>query len=135
MSTKCAVVLIDDNEVDLFLHEQLIRRAGTFFPVWSFTTPRHAMDHLASLPYTDPAQTYPIILLLDIKMPDMDGFTFIDRLDALPRTLRHRLHIVLLSATLQISDSIRAEAHPAVEAFIAKPLTANKLFELAQLVD
>ncbi|TDX02249.1 response regulator [Dinghuibacter silviterrae] len=134
MSSKCAVVLIDDNEVDLFLHEQLLLRAGSFGPVWSFTNPRRALDHLASLPYIDPTERYPIVLLLDIKMPDMDGFSFLDRLDALPASLRRRCHVVLLSATLQIGDTIRAEAHPSVEAFVTKPLTITKLAEIATLV-
>jgi CheY-like chemotaxis protein len=134
MSSKCAVVLIDDNEVDLFLHEQLIRRAEGFGPVWSFTSPRKALDHLASLPYTDPGDLAPIVVLLDIKMPDMDGFSFLDRLDTLPVSVRNRCHIVLLSATLQIADSIRAEAHPSVEAFVAKPLTISKLAELSESV-
>ena len=129
--TKCAVVLIDDNEVDLFLHEQLIRHAGVFDPVWSFLKPGKALDHLASLPYKDP-DPYPIIILLDILMPGMDGFSFIDRFESLPSSLKDRCHIVLLSATLHLGDTIRAEANPMVEAFINKPLTVNSLMDFAQ---
>ena len=131
-TAKCAVLLIDDNEVDLFLHEQLIRHAGVFAPVWSFTNPAKALDHLASLSYTDTSNIEPIIVLLDIKMPLMDGFSFIDRFEDLAPALRHRCHIVLLSATLQISDSIRAEAHPSVESFIYKPLTVSALIEISE---
>ena len=130
--TKCAVVLIDDNEVDLFLHEQLLRHAGVFDPVWSFLKPGKALDHLASLTYTEAGLLYPIIILLDILMPGMDGFSFIDRFEALPSSLRNRCHIVLISATLRVGDSIRAEANPNVEAFINKPLTVNSLMEVAQ---
>ena len=56
-TTKCAVVLIDDNEVDLFLHEQLIRHAGAFTPVWSFTNPNRALD-LPRLPTLRGAQDF-----------------------------------------------------------------------------
>ncbi len=131
-TTKCAVVLIDDSEVDLFLHEQLIHHAGVFEPVWSFTKPAQALDLLATLSYADPKSTSPILVLLDIKMPGMDGFSFIDRFESLPPSLRDRCHIILLSATLQVGDSIRAEAHPSVETFLEKPLTVNDLIEISK---
>jgi CheY-like chemotaxis protein len=130
--TKCAVLLIDDNEVDLFLHEQLIRHAGVFAPVWSFTNPNSALDLLASLPYTEPKTFFPIIVLLDIKMPIMDGFSFIDHFESLPPSVRNRCHIVLLSSTLQLTDSIRAEANPSVAAFVSKPLTVSSLLEVSE---
>ncbi|HTJ15062.1 MAG TPA: response regulator [Dinghuibacter sp.] len=132
MSSNRAIVLIDDNEVDLYLHEQLIRHTGVFSPVWSFRGPAAALDFLASLPYSEPSATYSIVLLVDIKMPSMDGFSFIDRFEKLPLTLRHRCSIVLLSATLMVSDTIRAEAHPSVAFFIEKPLTVSALLEVAE---
>lgn len=132
MSSNRAIVLIDDNEVDLFLHEQLIKHTGAFSTVWPFRKPAAALDFLASLSYSEPTATYPIVLLLDIKMPSMDGFSFIDQFERLPLSLQRRCRIVLLSATLMISDSIRAEAHPSVAYFLEKPLTVNALLEVAE---
>lgn len=130
-TTKCAIVLIDDNEVDLFLHEQLIHHAGKFNPVWSFIRPADALDLLASLHYAEPGASYPILLLLDIKMPEMDGFSFLRNFEMLPRPMRERCRVVMLSATLQLSDSIRAEANPLVDAFVSKPLTVSSLLQTA----
>lgn len=131
-TTKCAVVLIDDNEVDLFLHEQLIHHAGKFNPVWSFIRPADALDLLASLHFAEPGASYPILVLLDIKMPEMDGFSFLNSFEMLPSSLRGRCRVVMLSATLQLSDSIRAEANPLVDAFVSKPLTIPSLLETAE---
>jgi CheY-like chemotaxis protein len=130
-TTKCAIVLIDDNKVDLFLHEQLISHSGNFSPVWSFLRPADALDLLATLAYTEPNASYPILLLLDIKMPDMDGFSFLDSFEMLPGAIRRRCRIVMLSSTLQVSDAVRAEANPMVDAFVSKPLTIPSLLKAA----
>src|ERR1700744_4901872 len=132
MSSNRAIVLIDDNEVDLFLHEQLIRHTGAFSPVWAFRSASLALDFLASLPFSEPSALYPIVILLDIKMPSIDGFSFIDRLEKFPLSVRQRCHIVILAAPLQIGDTIRAEAHPSVAFFISKPLSVSALLEVAE---
>jgi len=131
---NCAVVLIDDSEVDIFLHEQLIMHAGGFAPVWSFSTPEAALDHLASLAFSEPKSSLPIIILLDIKMPNMDGFSFVSRFESLPAAVKDRCSIVMLSATLRASDTLRAEAIPAIAAFVNKPLTVNLLRGLAATI-
>jgi CheY-like chemotaxis protein len=131
-TNKCAAVLVDDNEVDLFLHEKLVSMAGIFSPISSFVKPAAALDYLATLVYNDPKADYPIIVFLDIKMPEMDGFSFITRFETLPSAIRNRCHIVVLTSSLYLSDAIRAEANPTVAAFMYKPLTVRSLKELSE---
>ena len=130
-TANCAAVLVDDNEVDLFLHEQLLRLAGSFSHIWTFPVAEAALDHLVSLYNTQGKADYPIMILLDIKMPDMDGFQFVSRLQQLPDSLKNRCYVVMISATLQLSDSVRAEANPYIFRFLGKPLTAKVLREVA----
>jgi CheY-like chemotaxis protein len=131
MIIPCAIVLIDDNAVDLYLHEQVMRRAGKFEPIWPFSSPSEALDHLASLPFLEPGAHYPILILLDIKMPEMDGFTWLNRFEKLPAAVQVRCHVIMLSSTLQHTDSIRAEANPVVSAFMSKPLTVAGVLEIS----
>jgi CheY-like chemotaxis protein len=132
LTTKCAVVLIDDNEVDLYLHERLIQHAGVFSSISAYKAPEPALDYLASLPFSEPKARFPIIILLDIKMPQTDGFWFVSRFETLPSSIRERCHIVMLSATLHVSDTLRAQANPIISAFVNKPLTVEALKELAE---
>jgi CheY-like chemotaxis protein len=132
--TNCAVVLIDDNEVDLYLHERLISHAGLFSSVSVYKAPEPALDYLASLPFSEPEARSPIVILLDIKMPETDGFWFVSHFEVLPASVRNRCHIVMLSATLHLSDTLRAQANPSISAFVDKPLTIKTLKELAGMV-
>jgi CheY-like chemotaxis protein len=130
VNNQSTIVFVDDNEIDLFLHEKLAGRTGTFSDVHSFVKPSDALDHLASLP---PSPHWaPVIVLLDIKMPDMDGFSFLSTFETLPASIRNRVHIVMLTSSLQPGDSLRAEAHPLVAAYLSKPLTVNALKEISE---
>ena len=132
LTTNCAVVLIDDNEVDLYLHERMISHAGVFSAVSAYKAPEPALDYLASLPFSEPKAHFPIIILLDIKMPETDGFWFVSHFEALPSSVKERCHIVMLSATLHVSDTLRAQANPIISAFVNKPLTIEALEGLAE---
>jgi CheY-like chemotaxis protein len=130
VNNKSTIVFVDDNEIDLFLHEKLAGRTGAFSSVYSFAKPADALDHLATLP---PSTSWaPIIVLLDIKMPEMDGFSFLSTFENLPSSIKNRVHIVILSSSLQPGDTLRAEAHPLVAAYLNKPLTVNALKEISE---
>lgn len=74
-------------------------------------------------------EAFPEIILLDINMPIMNGWEFLDALSAEP-TPAFRLYVV--SSSVNPDDIRRAEAYPIVSGFISKPLPPEALDEIAQ---
>ena len=74
-------------------------------------------------------------IVLDLRMPRMDGFEFLDALQSDRRTKKVRAVIVMLTTSLDPQDQARAENHPLVTDFWNKPLEESHLSELCRLLD
>jgi len=121
------VILIDDNDIDLLLHERLITIQQFSRTVLSFTNANKALEFLSSnisLPKIPPT-----IILLDIQMPEMDGFDFLRAFDAYPYKIKSQCHIIMVSSSLDYSDITRTNANPLVIKLLRKPLLMKELKE------
>lgn len=110
--------LIDDSAFDLFIYEKLLIKSGITSSVKTFNSARDALKHLISQ-----AENLPdIIILLDLQMPDMNGFEFIDEFGQLPETLRQKVRIFMLSSTIDTRDIEKAKASQHIIDLLPKPL-------------
>lgn len=126
------VILIDDNEIDLLLHEKLIDLQQISKTVLSFVSANKALEFLSSnitLPKIPPT-----IILLDIQMPEMDGFEFLQAFDSYPQKIKSQCHIVMVSSSLDYGDITRTNANPMVVRLLRKPLLAKDLKETVAII-
>ncbi|MEO6284207.1 MAG: response regulator [Dyadobacter sp.] len=118
MTSLLNFFLIDDSAFDLFIYEKLLKKSGITDSVKTFNSARDALKFLLgegpALPET--------VILLDLQMPDMNGFEFIDEFDHLPDFLKSRIRIFMLSSTIDTRDIEKAKASPHIIDLLPKPL-------------
>ena len=98
--------------------------------VGAFESPRAALKYLEDLQSVSP---FPEIIFLDINMPLMDGWEFLDYCEKHIPTLTDSCMVCILSSSIIGKDIIRADQHPLVSEYVAKPLTAAKVKSAHQL--
>ncbi|ACT93611.1 response regulator [Dyadobacter fermentans] len=110
--------LIDDSAFDLFIYEKLLIKSGITNSVKTFNSARDALKYLVTQ-----ADTLPdTVILLDLQMPDMNGFEFIDEFDQLSDGLRQKVRIFMLSSTIDTRDIEKAKASQHIIDLLPKPL-------------
>lgn len=119
------ILLIDDNETDQFLHETVIKEFDPTIEIMKAYDGQQALDLLSSM------DEEPDIILLDINMPGMNGFEFLDEYNRKPTSSV----IAMLSSSEQGSDKEKAMSCDCVKIYFLKPLEVSDLASLKVLSD
>lgn len=122
------IVLVDDNEADLVFGGIVLERAAVAASVVTFDAAGDALDYLASAAGADVD-----CVLLDINMPGMNGFEFLEAYESLFGG-RARAIVVMLSSSPDPRDRERAQAFLSVRGFIIKPIGLSQAQGLVDLV-
>ena len=126
MSTRYPLVmLVDDNELDNFINKKLVEADSFASATTIHTSAQSALDYLKNNS-NDDGQT-PDLIFLDIMMPEMDGFDFLDAFDKMPDSVRSKSKIVMLSTSDSFKDLNRANQNKYVKRFLNKPLNSQVL--------
>jgi len=120
--------VIDDNPIDRFLVEKVAVKTSFAKEVLSFDGAGPGLEYLKTRLGND--QEYPSLILLDINMPEIDGFGFLELYRELAPAAPVAAKIVMLTSSMDSSDYERAMSYPYVSGFLNKPLTPDKLQEL-----
>lgn len=122
-----SLMLVDDNEFDQMMYKRLVDRSGLVEKLTQFVDPQDALDHLF-----DASIDMPSLVLLDINMPKIDGFEF---LESVTSELGERMCpvIIMLTTSLDPRDEERARQHKVVRDFHNKPMTIELLKHLASM--
>lgn len=127
-SKRRKVMLIDDNKIDLKINSKVITMFGLFEEIILCQSAEEGLIYLNE--HIDQFDELPDFILLDIQMPDMDGFEFLEVFKKFPKELKEKCIIAILSSTLDFGDLMKAEANPNVIKLLKKPLVPKELEEL-----
>lgn len=122
------ILLVDDDPDDNFLHQIIIEDSGLCETVRVAENGFAALDYLTHPDHPDYLR--PDVILLDINMPGMNGFEFMDQYNTLPEQFRSHLVLMMMTTSLNPVDRWRAQGVPDVNGFQSKPLTQAMLQDI-----
>lgn len=128
LNNQKTVLLIDDNFVDLKINAKIIELSNLFDEIITCQSGEEGLAYLSKV--INNGGKLPELILLDIQMPDMDGFEFLEFYRNLPKKTAHNCLIAMLSSTLDFGDIQKAEASLHVIELLKKPLFPTELEEL-----
>jgi len=119
------VMVVDDAEIDRFLAKKVLTKHAFAKEVLPLDSATNALNYLSE--HQENREALPDLIFLDINMPKMNGFDFLEEYKKLPEAVKKKCIIVMLSSSLLPEDRELAMNNPYVCQFLNKPLTGDKL--------
>ncbi|MGE9311518.1 response regulator [Niabella sp. CJ426] len=128
LQTPNLLIIIDDSSFDLRINSGIASHTKLFKQIVCFSSAEAALDFLAE--NINNPEIFPHIIFLDIQMPEMDGFEFLERYDTFPNEFKAQSHVIMISSTDDLRDIVRAESDRNVVKLLKKPLQIEELKKL-----
>lgn len=122
------VFLIDDNYIDNAIHDKILRFSFFAKQVISFESAVSALAYLNE--NSSDLTKLPQVIFLDLRMPETDGYKFLQEIEKIPGLIAGNIKIYVLSSSLDPSDRLKIEKNHLTSQFISKPLTELNLSAL-----
>lgn len=124
------VLFLDDREMDNMLNKLMVREDHLPFDAVYITSGEEALEYLNDQNDED----FPELIFIDINMPDMNGYEFVEAYNATLRSLPKAANtkLVFLTASVSDSDKQKALAMPNITAFYNKPISTAVYQNLQQ---
>jgi CheY-like chemotaxis protein len=120
------IMLIDDDEDDNYFHQIILRKMDIAHHI------EVAESGLEALDYLEKGNEVPDIIFLDINMPGMDGWDFLDEYKKLNAREKTTVIIIMLTTSISPADKEKAEKMPEITSFQSKPMTQEMLNDILE---
>ena len=119
------IYIIDDDPMYQLVTKKLIEKTSLFDDSKSFVNGSEALS------YFENTGDIPDVILLDIEMPEMDGWDFLNQLLSIEKKFDKEATIYIASSSIAIEDKMKAKNYPCVKDFLSKPMNIEKLKTIA----
>ena len=117
-------LLVDDDPTVIFLVKRLFQHEGLPDALTTFVSPVEALTFLRQ---QAPLDALPQVILLDLNMPVLNGWEFLEAIQPLEEQLRNQCLVYILTSSLAPSDTNRAQNNPLVTGLLQKPLDRSEI--------
>ncbi len=112
------VLIIDDDDIVLLVERKMLQRCEISAEPISFKGGKPALKYLSEI-----KEGEEVLILLDINMPEMNGWEFLSQLEV--RDIKNRIFVIMVTSSVDRYDKEVAQKYPRVIGFIEKPITAD----------
>ncbi len=119
-------IIIDDDVINNTLCRKIIEKTYEGATITDFTDPQEGFDYIVKK-YSNSNSDERSILLLDISMPVLNAWDFLDLFDKLDAHVKNKVKIHILSSSVNKQDMMRAQSNRNVEYYLIKPLTKESI--------
>ena len=126
------IMLVDDNEIDNLINLKMLEASNIAHRIYIYTSSLGALEYLKNLDREKNTikEMIPEVILLDINMPIMDGFQFVEEYKRISTKIKNTCKIVMLTSSLNPSDEERSKKDQFIEDYLKKPLSEEQLDKL-----
>lgn len=121
--------IIDDDPIYQIIMKKIILKSGLFSSIMEFTNGKEALNFLKK--NINKQTIFPDIILLDIEMPVLDGWGFMEEMNELKYQIHSEIHIYISSSSIAIEDKERAKNNPNILGYLSKPINLNDIIKIA----
>ncbi|MEN0052644.1 MAG: response regulator [Mucilaginibacter sp.] len=125
-------MLVDDSELDSLIFKMLIKMVLAKTDIETCPNGKIAIDRIKQMNKEQPG-SLPEYIFLDIRMPEMDGWEFLQEYDKLDIPVELQSKIYMLSSSIDPHDLERSRIHPQVAGYLSKPIDIKKLRDILNL--
>ncbi len=131
MNDTSQFILIDDDPINNMICELTIEIIHGKSDIKSFVNPEMGFKYIQT-EHHGKKDDHNTILLLDLNMPVMSGWEFLERFDNLSKVIKNSINIYILSSSIDERDKDRSYANKNVKGFLLKPLTRDVINQITK---
>jgi len=128
-----SILLVDDDEATNYLHRLYLEEWNYTDNIYTALNGQEALDFLRS--NKDFQNGRPSLILLDINMPIMNGFEFMEAYEQIEPQFKASVVVVMLTSSLHTSDQQKANELKDLSSFINKPLSREQMDKIAEQLE
>lgn len=128
-----SVMIVDNDEIDTFIDERLIKGYNFAENVYVHTCAKSALETLkkiSSARENIPREMIPKYLFIDLNIPISDGLDFWEEYESLPENLKNEIEIIMLTSALRPNDFGKWKRYNRINKYVQKPLSEKILLQL-----
>lgn len=123
--TKKVIWVVDDDAIYQIIVNKIIQRSEMFSAISSFKNGKDAIDVLYNS--LENNELLPDIILLDINMPIMDGWEFMEEMGLIKSKMSKKIIIYIISSSIAVEDKNKSKTYPDILGYLSKPITTEDL--------
>jgi len=133
MKKFTSILLVDDDEATNYLHELYIKEWGFAENIYTALNGQEALDFLRNSEAFQ--KDRPSLILLDVNMPIMNGFEFMEAYEKIEEEFKATQLVVMLTSSLHATDQTKAAGLNTLDSFINKPLSREQMEKIVNQME